>query len=122
MSTVSDKVAAGDYRNKLTYPESPSKPRLPHNPTAAQAREYADKLEAYEDSKGELRRQRDLYNAETRQLEAQFREDLEAEYNMKGHPKADVLFMMAWDRGHSSGYGEVASYYDDFHELITPVK
>lgn len=115
---VTANIAAGAYVNTLTYPQSPSKPSLPFRPTAAQAREYADKLEAYEVAKTAQREARAAYSAETVRLEEQFRKDLEEEYGMKGHPKADVLFMKAWDHGHNSGYGEVANYYDSFHELV----
>lgn len=122
MSSIDDKIKAGAYTNTLEYPKAPSKPSLPFRATAAQAREYADKLEAYETEKAGNREKIAAYHAETRRIEEQFRADLEAEYGMKDHPKAGVLFSKAWEMGHSSGYGEVASYYDDLHELITPVK
>lgn len=122
MSDIDSKISAGAYNNKLEYPEALSKPRMPINPTAAQAREYADKLEAYEGGKTSHRERIAAYHAETRRLEAQFQADLEEQYGMKGHPKAGALFNKAWERGHSSGYQEVANYYDDLYELITPVK
>jgi hypothetical protein len=118
MSHIDSKIANGDYTVKITYPQSPSKPTLPIKATPAQHREYADKLEAYEAAKAQQRVARDAYYAEQNRLEKQFREDLEEQYGMKGHPKADKLFSKAWQMGHSNGYGEVANYYDDLHELV----
>lgn len=70
---------------------------------------------------------KDAYYAETRKygainsaLEAEFKADLLAEYGVTGHPKADKCFSLAWDHGHSSGYGEVKNYFDDYVELILP--
>lgn len=122
MSDIDSKITAGNYENKLSYPQAPSKPTLPMKATAAQHREYADKLEAYEAARDGIRVQRDAYYAETRRLEAQFQADLEEQYGMKDHPKASTLFSKAWSMGHSSGYQEVANYYDDLYELITPIK
>ena len=31
---------------------------------------------------------------------------------------SDRLFELAWEHGHSSGYREVAIYYDEFAELL----
>lgn len=39
-------------------------------------------------------------------------------FGTKDHPKADKLFGLAWEHGHSSGVYEVAIYYSDFMELI----
>ena len=71
-----------------------------------------------EDDKVALKAARQAYGAETARLEALFRSDLEDEHGMKGHPKADLLFSKAWSMGHSSGYGEVANYYDDLVDLV----
>jgi hypothetical protein len=89
MMTVSEKIAAGAY-------ETP-----PIN--------YARTTRALA---------RDAYNADVNQKMAQFKADLEAEYGMVGHPKADKLYAKAWDMGHSSGLNEVMYYYDDLSELV----
>ena len=46
------------------------------------------------------------------------KEFLEEWFETKGHPKAEVLFRLAWEHGHSNGIYEVAIYYDEFMELI----
>lgn len=37
---------------------------------------------------------------------------------LKGHPKADVAFRIAWDWGHSNGRDEVAHYLDELADLL----
>lgn len=56
---------------------------------------------------------------ETRRLEDKLKADLEEELGLTNHPKKDVLWRLAWERGHSAGYGEVASYYEEMAELLT---
>jgi hypothetical protein len=46
------------------------------------------------------------------------KEFFEAWFETKDHPKAEVLFRLAWEHGHSNGVYEVAIYYNDFMELI----
>lgn len=46
------------------------------------------------------------------------KQKLEEKYGVVGHPKADRLYELAWEHGHSSGYSEVEIYYDDFVELV----
>jgi hypothetical protein len=58
------------------------------------------------------------YGAETARLEAQFKHDMLIELGVVGHPKADELYSIAWEMGHSAGYSEVASYMWDMVDLI----
>lgn len=39
-------------------------------------------------------------------------------YGVTGHPKEERLWELAWSKGHSSGYSEVASEYDELVTLI----
>lgn len=59
----------------------------------------------------------EAYEADINRLHQLFRSDLEHEFGMVGHPKADALFRLAWEHGHASGHAEVASYYSEFAEL-----
>lgn len=43
---------------------------------------------------------------------------LEDEFNTKGHPKADLIYEIAWDIGHAYGYNAVRDSYMDLVELI----
>jgi hypothetical protein len=58
------------------------------------------------------------YGANTARLEAQFKQDMFVELGVVGHPKADKLYSIAWEMGHSSGYSEVASHMWDMVDLI----
>lgn len=47
-----------------------------------------------------------------------FKMDLEAVHELSGHPKADKVYELAWEWGHSYGLDEVMSYYDDLAGLV----
>ena len=115
---VWDKLREGMYHNKGDYPQKPNKPVLAKDATPAQIRAYADQIELYEAHMREYREQVNHYNARTRQLEDVFRADLEAEFDMVGHDKADLLYSKAWHMGHSGGLHEVANCYSDLVELV----
>lgn len=51
-------------------------------------------------------------------LKEQFKADLFEDLGIVGNPKADVLFRLAWELGHLSGYSEVYYYASDLVELI----
>lgn len=59
---------------------------------------------------------------QVRQQAAESRRDLKerllAEHGLITHPKADLLFGLAWEHGHAHGEGEVAMYFADFAELL----
>lgn len=118
MSTVWDKLEANAYRNKAPYPEKPRKPFLSKNATADEFRRHADALEAYDQAMVGYRAEVAEYNRKTAELESEFQEDLEAYYEMKGHPKAGLLYWKAYERGHSGGMSEVANEYSDLVELV----
>lgn len=81
-----------DYKNDLPYPRHD----LPKEEHATMRKAYRDR---------------------DKELKAKFRDDIEAEYDMTGHPKADKLWELAWEYGHSAGYSEVAIYYAELVEL-----
>jgi len=68
-----------------------------------------------------IRRERRLaYQAEERRLQDQFKADALAELGLTGHPKADLLFSLAWDEGHSSGFQEVFGHMERMADLVRP--
>jgi hypothetical protein len=117
MTDTYQNAVDGAYKNNMPYPSRPKKPVL-KDQTPAAARAYADELEAYAEDVKQYEEERRAYGAESARLEAKFRDDLEAEHDTKGHPKADMLYSMAYDRGHSAGMSEVANYYDELSQLI----
>lgn len=109
--SVHDNILAGKYENRV--PRRPEPLNIdPERVTIAEA----DRMRAArEDRKREQYRK---HAEEGSRLMAQLRADLEAEHGLTGHPKADAVWNMAWDRGHSAGYTEVASEYEDLAELV----
>lgn len=51
-------------------------------------------------------------------LSEEFKADLETEFEMKNHPKANLLYMKAYEFGHSSGFSEIYHYYAQLVELV----
>lgn len=43
---------------------------------------------------------------------------LAQEHGIVGHPKLDLLFDIAWDRGHHAGENEVSAHFDQMLPLI----
>jgi len=119
MQTVWDKLNKS-YYDKITVKltSMPSKPLVPINPSANDLRLLADKMDAYDADLQHYKDQRVAYMQEQNKLQQEFRNDLEAYYGVTNHPKADLLYDMAWDRGHSAGFLDVANYYSDLVRLI----
>lgn len=55
---------------------------------------------------------------ERNRLQADLKARLETKHGLAGHPKAQVLFHLSWEHGHSAGENEVEIYYDEFSELL----
>jgi hypothetical protein len=55
---------------------------------------------------------------EDNRLHKLFIKDLEEENDLQDNPKKDLLWAKAWELGHSSGYDEVITIYEDLMELI----
>ena len=116
---VWDKIAARAYDNPDPCPVKPLRPRLAPNPTSEQAREYAKALDQYENVElPEHEAAYALYQARCAELATPFQDDLEEYYDMKGHPKAELLYWKSYERGHHAGFSEIASVYSDLVELV----
>lgn len=117
-----DDVQSGKYDNSKPYPKSSST-----NPLLRKTvRELTDEEIALlpglrkkeEENLKEIQRQRDEYNKETGRLHNLFKQDLLKEYNVDPNsPMADPLFNMAWANGHSAGYGEVVSHFEELSQF-----
>jgi hypothetical protein len=136
MSDIQNRIAQGAYTNKLLYPSKGdydkfyvySKGQVVENGITIADAEVRRARRASWVALGytvevvagdaEFRAVRDAYNAEDRRLDAQFKADLTAEYDMVGHPKAELLFKKAWDQGHANGLANVVSIYDDLYDLV----
>lgn len=110
---VRDNIDAGKYENKVPF----SIDRIPvdeETMTVKQAREHE------EAERGRDKAQRRLWSDAQRAMTEQFRADLEQEHGLSGHPKADRLWSLAWEHGHSNGFSEVVLHYEEFAELVKP--
>lgn len=112
------KLEDNAYRNPEPFPQTPRKPILSTRATPAEVRQYADALEAHDVAMKAHREHVAAYYARSAALEAEFRHDLEVEYLMVGHPKADLLYGKAWQMGHAGGLHNVANHYADLVELV----
>ena len=56
---------------------------------------------------------------ENRKVRA-FRDSLEEEFDTKAHPKAGLLWDIAWDEGHSYGFEQVRYWYERLLDLVRP--
>jgi hypothetical protein len=109
---------SGNYRNQ-DYPIRPVKPYLKRGTeTAATVREYADALAAFETNMVEYNRLITIFNTKQRELDAKFKVDVLAEYGLTGNPKANDVFELAWEEGHSSGYSEVMLWVCKLASLV----
>jgi hypothetical protein len=58
------------------------------------------------------------YQQARKNLNDEFRGLLKWSYGLRDNPKEPLLFDIAWEYGHSSGYAEVEGYYRRLAELI----
>ena len=108
---VVDAVRAGRYENCV--PHSVETPAISDEMSIRAARELRERHV-------EMRReQRRLHQAEEARLDALFRDDLEKEHGLHGHPKSAKVFDLAWSDSHSEGREAVAHRYEELAELLT---
>jgi hypothetical protein len=90
------------------------------------AKESAAKLEAarvnLKKTEEELRQARRVEREKQRESAHQeymeFKAELLEELGIASHPKADMLFDIAWEKGHSGGYNEVRYEAEEMVGLI----
>jgi hypothetical protein len=58
------------------------------------------------------------YRESERYLAECFKKDLFEDLGITDNPKAEKLYLIAYDLGHSSGYSEVYGYAQDLVDLI----
>lgn len=122
MSSTYQKYIDGAYKNTLEYPARPTEPSVlrkrAKDLTSEELASLAEITRAYDDAKAAYEADRRAYGAESGRLNALLQADLEAEYGVTGHPKAELLWSKAYDRGHGSGMGDVINVWTDLVELI----
>jgi len=73
-----------------------------------------------EQIKDEIRykQDRDEYYKKSNELEQQFVNDLFVEFGVENNPKKEKAYRLAYEYGHSAGYGEIYGYFTDMVDLI----
>jgi hypothetical protein len=110
------------YENKMQYPsqllfkEEISKVEETFVGTKLQIESEVERVK--KECKEKAREMRDKWNAEAARLEALFRDDLEKEFEVVGNPKAYMLYRIAYEQGHDSGYESIYSIYEELVVLI----
>ena len=102
----------------LRYPGSPAKPGLSYNPTAAEARLYANQLEAYETDLVEYKRLRDDYNRSINGRLHELKTRLRNDYNIT-EGQVVILWNKAWEDGHSEGVRRVVEIFDELYDVAS---
>jgi hypothetical protein len=92
--TLNERIRDRDFESKLPYPT------------------YHDKGKPNYDA------MRKAYQEDVSRLSNEFYAAAMAEVGLTSHPKAAKAWAMAWDRGHSAGYGEVLNELREVAELL----
>lgn len=111
---VMDRVADGEYENRVPYPARDISEIDPETTTLAEAVRIKARR------KQEFLASRTAYRQGEYAQRARLKADLEVEHDIVGHPKADKLWNLAWEMGHSLGYSGVLNYYNELLELVKP--
>jgi hypothetical protein len=116
------------YINKLEYPAKPAKPAQPKlsGKDSASYLEYANAMKLYAEALANyesndivaFQKKKDEYNAEANRLAQLFKQDFLVEFQIEGHPKADLFFKICYDMGHANGLYEVISIAVDLIDLM----
>ena len=103
--------------NTLRVPVKPIKPRLERNPSAIEARSFADALEEYEHTVKSYDEDLSFYRREKAALLMEFQDKLRSDYGLC-ESEFSVLWNEAYNRGHSGGLSEVYSEFDSLYDFV----
>lgn len=107
------------YKVGFLYPQKPSKPRVDdRHATSASARLYLKEIEEWELKMVEHEAKRAAWHKAEADAVNAFKKDVLEEYGLAGHPKADKVYALAWQEGHSAGLMEVAGWVQKLSELV----
>lgn len=101
----------------LKYPSKPTKPTLGRNPTAVDARAFADALEEYKRDLESYKEDKSYYNDRVGARMKEYREKIMKDYGMC-RQEFDVIWNKAWEYGHASGLSEVHYHFDSLFDFV----
>jgi hypothetical protein len=102
----------------LVYPTKPSVPFLRTNPSAADARIYADELEAYEVAMLEFHAEISRVGKLRNERLDEFINVLRSDFGMT-QPEFDVIWGKAYDEAHNGGLAETYHKFCDLAEFVS---
>lgn len=100
----------------LISPKKPTKPTLERNPSAIEARAFADALEEYEREFKGYEEDKRWYQSQKSALMQDFKDKLKKDYALSDE-EFDIIWSEAYDRGHSRGLEGVYSHFDSVHDF-----
>lgn len=107
------------YKVGFMCPQKPSKPRVDdRHATSASARLYLKDIEEWELKMVEYEAKRDEWRKAEAEAVSAFKKDVLEEYGLAGHPKADKVYALASQEGHSCGLMEVAGWVQKLSEIV----
>lgn len=59
-----------------------------------------------------------LYRDQMSECAKKFEDDLAEEFGVEDNPKKELLFSIAWEKGHANGLTEVYNEYAELYRLI----
>lgn len=101
----------------LKYPTKPKRPTTWANANSKELREYADRLEVYEKAMETFNSEMADYKAVIQARKSELVNDLAKEYGLT-YTQAQILFIKAWEDGHSSGIEQVIDIFDELYDLV----
>ncbi|RYD62041.1 MAG: hypothetical protein EOP83_15605 [Verrucomicrobiaceae bacterium] len=119
---IQTRIRNGEFKPKAPYPVSPEKPAiLARTIGDLDGDEFAVAQAAwgrFRSAEIAYKEAVKAYSAEAGACENAFVAALAEYHGVTGHPKAGMVYMKAYEHGHSAGHSEVANYYADFVDLI----
>lgn len=104
-----------DKSRKIPYPQIPVKP---DRDVFSSNEAYGKALDNWEFAIEIYNQEQRAYKQRQQEIKLEFKNALGRELGLSKHPKYDTLYNMAWERGHSSGYTEVAMEAENLSELL----
>ncbi len=105
----------GAMLDNLKFPYKPQQPIKTSDMTNAQYGEY---LDAWERDVEVWKKQVTEYKKQTAYINNAFKNEVLTALGIASHPKAEKLWDMAWDKGHSHGFYQIASEAEELAELL----
>lgn len=117
---IRERIQNGEFESTCKYP---SKETLANHEAyqkiAKELKRLQDGVDDLSIVEKDMRANMEIaYDANCAEIRANFRQTLEETYGLQNHPKKDQIWQKAWDDGHSGGYFEVLSAYDELAELV----